>query len=76
MPKTSLAPQNPSTPEVVLSLKEWDEIQDSVIALHAAMAAGCASHGEEGELLVAVYKRLEQALKPVRGRLGGGKKRL
>ncbi len=35
---------------------------------HAAMDAGCASADEAGELLVAVYRRLSEALSPVRGR--------
>ncbi|MEE8585578.1 MAG: hypothetical protein V3T83_12075 [Acidobacteriota bacterium] len=71
-----MASQDSSTPEsvpdspqqIVLSLDEWSEIEDSVIALHAAMDAGCASHDEAGELLVAVYRRLSAALRPVRGR--------
>jgi len=59
----------PDSPQqIVLSLDEWTEIEDSVIALHAAMEAGCASNGEEGELLVAVYKRLTAAVSPIRGR--------
>ncbi|MEE8584161.1 MAG: hypothetical protein V3T83_04845 [Acidobacteriota bacterium] len=44
--------------------RDWD----SVIALHAAMDAGCASADEAGELLVAVYRRLSAALTPIRGR--------
>ncbi len=35
MPETSLAPPSPT--QVVLSLEEWNEIQDSVIALHASI---------------------------------------
>ena len=59
----------PDSPQqIVLSLDEWTEIEDSVIALHAAMEAGCASNGESGELLVAVFRRIEHALSPVRGR--------
>ena len=59
----------PETPQqIVLSLDEWTEIEDSVIALHAAMEAGCASSDEAGELLVAVFRRIEQALSPIRGR--------
>ncbi len=71
-----MADQDSSTPEsvpdspqqIVLSLDEWSEIEDSVIALHAAMDAGCGSDDEAGELLVAVYRRLSAALSPVRGR--------
>jgi hypothetical protein len=68
MPGSSVAPPSPSTPQVVLSRKEWDEIEDSVIALHAAIDAGVHDEGEE--LLKAVYLRLESALKPVRERIG------
>ena len=68
MPETSLAPPSPSTPQVVLSLQEWDEIQDSVIALHASISAGVHDEGEE--LLKAVYLRQEAALKPIRKRMG------
>ena len=68
MPETSLAPASPSTPQVVLSLKEWDEIQDSVIALHASIDYGVQDEGEE--LLKAVYLRLESALSSVPGRMG------
>ena len=57
-----------SPQQIVLSLDEWTEIEDSVIALHAAMDAGCASSDEAGELLVAVFRRIEHALSPIRGR--------
>ncbi len=59
-------PESPQ--QIILSLDEWTEIEDSVIALHAAIDAGCASAGEEGELLVAVYKRFSAAVNPIRGR--------
>ncbi len=65
MPETSLAPPSPT--QVVLSLEEWNEIQDSVIALHASICAGVHDEGEE--LLKAVYLRQESALKPIRGRM-------
>jgi hypothetical protein len=60
----------PETPQqIVLSLDEWTEIEDSVIALHAAIQAGCASDDESGELLIAVYRRISEALSRVRRRL-------
>ncbi|MEE8586823.1 MAG: hypothetical protein V3T83_18435 [Acidobacteriota bacterium] len=65
MPETSLAPPSPT--QVVLSLEEWNEIQDSVIALHASISSGVHDEGEE--LLKAVYLRLESALRPIRGRM-------
>ncbi len=65
MPETSLAPPSPT--QVVLSLEEWNEIQDSVIALHASIC--CGVHDEGEELLKAVYQRQESALKPIRGRM-------
>ena len=50
-------------------MDEWTEIEDSVIALHAAILAGCASDDEAGELLIAVYRRISEALSRVRRRL-------
>ena len=41
MPEREFTP-TPSEPpaQVVLSLEEWNEIEDSVIALHAALVTG------------------------------------
>ena len=59
----------PETPQqIVLSLEEWTEIEDSVIALSAALRCGAGQEGEESELLKAVLKRFEHALSPIRGR--------
>ena len=67
MPDRESSTPSPSTPQVVLSQKEWDEIQDSVIALHASIDYGVQDEGEE--LLKAVYLRLESALSSVRRRM-------
>ena len=57
----------PSPTQVVLSIEEWNEIEDSVIGLHASI--GCGVHDENEELLKAVYIRLAFALRPIRERL-------
>ncbi len=67
MSETSLAPPSPSAPQVVLSLQEWKEIEDSAIALHASIRYGVHDEGEE--LLKAAFLRLESALRPVRERM-------
>ncbi len=68
MPERDFTPSPSPTPtQVVLSLEEWSEIEDSVIALHASISAGV--HDENEELLKAVYIRLAFALRPIRERL-------
>ena len=70
MPENQFTPAPSETPtQVVLSIEEWNEIEDSVIALHAAILAGCASDDEAGELLIAVYRRISEALSRVRRRI-------
>ena len=65
------APDPESNPpeNVLLSLKEWGEIEDCAIAFQAALAIDAHHGGPEAELLVAVYKRLSAALLPVRSRI-------
>ncbi len=58
----------PHRAQVVLSIEEWNEIEDSVIGLHASIS--CGMHDENEELLKAVYIRLAFALRPIRDRLG------
>jgi len=69
MPEKEFTP-TPSEPptQVVLSIEEWNEIEDSVIALHASIA--CGVNDENEELLKAVYIRQAFALRPIRERLG------
>jgi hypothetical protein len=68
MPDRESNPSPSPTPtEVVLSIEEWNEIEDSAIALHASIATGVQDENEE--LLKAVYIRLAWALKPIRERL-------
>ncbi len=66
MPERESTP-TPSPTQVVLSIEEWNEIEDSVIGLHASI--GCGVNDENEELLKAVYIRLAFALRPIRERL-------
>ena len=59
---------SPTPTQVVLSIEEWNEIEDSVIGLHASIS--CGLNDENEELLKAVYIRLAFALRPIRERLG------
>ena len=46
MAKNDFTESVPDSPqEIVVSIDEWTEIEGSLIALHAAMEAGCASNG-------------------------------
>ncbi len=67
MPERESSTPSPSPTQVVLSIEEWNEIQDSVIALHASISVGV--HDENEEQLKAVYIRLAFALRPIRERL-------
>ncbi len=66
--KESTPTPSPSPTQVVLSIEEWNEIEDSVIGLHASIS--CGLNDENEELLKAVYIRLAFALRPIRERLG------
>ncbi len=69
MPERDFTPTPTPTPtQLVLSIEEWNEIEDSVIGLHASIS--CGVHDENEELLKAVYIRLAFALRPIRERLG------
>ncbi|MEE8584404.1 MAG: hypothetical protein V3T83_06080 [Acidobacteriota bacterium] len=61
--------ESESPEDVVLSLKEWGEIEDCATAFHAALQIDAHHGGPEAELLVAVYHRFAAALSPVRGRI-------
>ena len=68
MPERDFTPTPSTSPtQVVLSIEEWNEIEDSVIGLHASIS--CGVHDENEELLKAVYIRLAFALRPIRERL-------
>jgi hypothetical protein len=70
MPEREFTPTPSENPtQVVLSIEEWNEIEDSVIALHAVLVTGVSD--ENLELLKAVYIRLAFALRPIRERITG-----
>ena len=67
LPEPESEPESPEN--VVLSHKEWGEIQDCATAFHVALQIDAHHGGPEAELLVAVYTRLAAALSHVRDRI-------
>ncbi len=65
-------PQNPaeSSPDVVLTDAEWQEVSDCGMALHAAIYCCDGLEGDEpAELVKSVQIRFEAALTKIRKRL-------